>query len=80
MQIHMQILDIHLIQHIMDDEKHRNWKLYVVLLIQSECFARVGNNDVMPTPAIVDSYVTPCDSSISSIHQAVMMVQEHRKG
>ena len=25
----------------------------VVLLIQSECFARVGNNDVTPTPAMV---------------------------
>ena len=54
--------------------------VHVVLLIQSECFARVGNNDVMPTPAIVDSYVTPCDPSTSSIHQAVMMAQEYRKG
>ena len=54
----MQILDIHLIQHIMDDEKvsgpaQKLEMVHVVLLIQSECFARVGNNDVMPTPAIV---------------------------
>ena len=72
MQIHMKVLDIHLIQHIMDDEKvsgpaQKLEMVHVVLLIQSECFARVGNNDVMPTPAIVDSYVTPCYPSIYHI-------------
>ena len=69
MQIHMKVLDIHLIQHIMDDEKVSGPapKCFALYLIQSECFPRVGNNDVMPTPAIVDSYVTPCDPSIFHI-------------
>ena len=51
----MKDLDIHLIQHIMDDERFlvSTEMVRVVLLIQSECFARVGNNDVTPTPAMV---------------------------